>query len=387
MKNEGQEKEKRKTIRTFAFASFLNDMGSDMVFPVWPLFLTSVLNANMATLGFIDGLGKAFVSISQAASGYFSDRLKRRKIFIWTGYLFGALSRIGYGLSTSWQMVIPFKIIDRTGKVRSAPRDAIVADISAKKKRGKNFGLIRAMDNLGAVVGVVICIVLVKFIGFRSIFFIASIPSVIAATLIILNIREKKAEKIKVYKGIKLKDLKKNFKLFLTLSAIFALGAFSYSFLLILAKESGFKTTTVPVLYLIFTAVASLISIPSGRLADIIGRKPVIAISFLTWAFVCICAIFFQSIAGIIICFILFGIHKGALEPVQKAFVSELAPKEYRASSLGGYQMVIGLCALPASLLAGLLWDRVSIATPFYLSLGLTLVALLLLVFVKEKST
>jgi len=120
-----EKKETRKTVRTFAFASFLNDLGSDMIYPVWPLFVTSVLGANMAVLGFIDGLGEAIVSISQAASGYVSDRLRRRKIFIWTGYLFGSLSRIGYALSTLWQHLIPFKIMDMAGKIRGAPRDAI----------------------------------------------------------------------------------------------------------------------------------------------------------------------------------------------------------------------------------------------------------------------
>ena len=124
-----EQKETRKTVRTFAFASFLNDLGSDMIYPVWPLFVTSVLGANMAVLGFIDGLGEAIVSISQAASGYVSDRLRRRKIFIWTGYLFGSLSRIGYALTTLWQHLIPFKIMDRAGKIRGAPRDAIIADM------------------------------------------------------------------------------------------------------------------------------------------------------------------------------------------------------------------------------------------------------------------
>ena len=111
-----EQKETRKTVRTFAFASFLNDLGSDMIYPVWPLFVTSVLGANMAVLGFIDGLGDAIVSISQAASGYVSDRIRRRKVFIWTGYLFGSLSRVGYALSTVWQHLIPFKILDRENK-------------------------------------------------------------------------------------------------------------------------------------------------------------------------------------------------------------------------------------------------------------------------------
>ena len=121
-------------------------MGSDIIYPIWPLFVTSVLGANMAVLGLIDGLGEAVVSISKALSGYISDKTKKRKIFIWTGYLMGAISRIGYALSTAWPHLIPFRILDRAGKIRSAPRDAILADVSTSKTRGKIFGIMRSAD-------------------------------------------------------------------------------------------------------------------------------------------------------------------------------------------------------------------------------------------------
>ncbi len=154
-----------KTIRTFALAFFLNDLGSDLIYPVWPLFVTTILKANMTVLGFLDGLGEALVSISQAGSGYISDRIKKRKVFIWTGYLLGALSRVGYSISTIWPHLVPFRVLDRMGKIRSAPRDAIVADVSTKENRGKNFGLLRAMDHLGAVFGILICIALFSLLG------------------------------------------------------------------------------------------------------------------------------------------------------------------------------------------------------------------------------
>jgi len=147
------EHESKRTIRILAAASFLNDFGSDIIYPVWPFFVTSVLGANMAVLGFIDGLGEAIVSLSSAASGYASDRLKRRKVFIWLGYLFGSASRIGYAVATVWQHLIPLRVLDRMGKIRSAPRDAIIADLSTDQNRGGNFGLLRTMDNLGALCG------------------------------------------------------------------------------------------------------------------------------------------------------------------------------------------------------------------------------------------
>jgi len=381
------QKETKKTIRTFALASFLNDLGSDMIYPIWPLFVTSVLGAPMSALGFIDGLGEAIVSISQAVSGYISDRIRKRKIFVWIGYLFGSLSRVGYAISSVWQHLIPFRILDRAGKIRSAPRDAIIADISTKENRGKNFGLLRAMDNLGAVCGIIVCILFFKLLGYRNLFLLAAIPSVIGASLIFHLIKEKKPADIKIYKGLSLKDLDKNFKLFLLLSSFFALGSFSYSFLLIYAKEFGFQTAFVPVLYLVFTAVASIFSVPFGKLSDKIGRKQVLMLSYIFWGLVCLSFIFFRSHLAIILAFVLYGLHKGALEPVQKTFVSELSPIKYRASSLGGFQMVVGLCALPASLIAGILWDKISIFMPFYFSLSLTALSIIMLIFVKENKS
>lgn len=379
------QKNTKKTIKTFGIASFLNDMGSDMIYPIWPLFVTSVLGANMTVLGLIDGLGEAIVSISKAVSGYMSDRLRKRKIFIWTGYLFGSASRIGYALSTAWQYLIPFRILDRAGKIRSAPRDAIVADISESRNRGKHFGFLKAMDNLGAVVGIIICIIFFKYLGYKNLFLIAAIPSAIGAVLIMAVIKEKKIKRDGLYKGISFKDIDRNFRVFLFLSAIFALGSFSYSFLLVFAEKFGFQVAFVPVLYLIFTAIASLFSIPFGKLVDRIGGKAVLLISFTSWGLTCLSFILFQSYIAIIFSFILYGIHKGSIEPSQKTLVSALAPKGYRASSLGGFQMVVGLSALPSSLLAGILWDKIGLFTPFYFSVGLTALSSLILLFVKQK--
>jgi MFS family permease len=379
-----KEKNRTKAVRTFALASFLNDLGSDIIYPIWPLFVTTVLKANMAALGFLDGLGEALVSLSQAASGYLSDRIRRRKVFIWTGYLFGALSRIGYSVSTAWPHLVPFRILDRTGKIRSAPRDAIVADLSSEENRGRNFGLIRAMDNLGAFLGVLICIFFFSILGYRLLFALAALPSLASVLLILFFIKERKIEKIKIYKGISFRDLDRNFKLFLSISSLYALGAFSYSFLLIYAKELGFKVTFVPVLYLIFTAAAALFSFPFGRLSDRIGRKSVLMLSYFFWAAVCFSLILRPNRSIIILVFILYGAHKGAMEPVQRTFVCELAPQEFRASCLGGFQMITGLSALPASFIAGILWTSFGMFAPFYLSLILTVLAGTLLVFVKK---
>lgn len=379
-----QNTETKKIIRTFAAASFLNDLGSDIIYPIWPLFVTTILKANMITLGFLDGLGDALVSISQAGSGYISDRIKKRKVFIWTGYLLGSFSRIGYSISSAWPHLIPFRAMDRMGKIRSAPRDAVVADISTDKDRGKNFGFLRAMDHLGALIGILICIIFFRILGYRTLFALAALPSLISTLLILNLIKERKTEKMKIYRGISLKDLDKNFRLFLISSSLFALGTFSYSFLLIYAHEFGFKDAFVPVLFLIFNASASIFSLPFGKLSDKIGRKFVLILSYIFWAGVCISIIFCHKQMITALSFILYGAHKGALEPVQKTFVAELAPQEFRASCLGGFQMIIGLCALPASFIAGVLWEGFGVFVPFYLSLILTVLSGIMILFVKK---
>jgi len=263
----------------------------------------------------------------------------------------------------------------------------MVADLSTHKDRGRNFGVLRLMDNSGALVGILLAIVFLNFLNlnFTSIFLIAAIPSALGAGAILYFIKEKKLAHLKLFKGLQLKNLDKNFRLFLALSSIFALASFSYSFLLLFAKQAGWPVVTVPVLYFGFTLFAALFSLPFGKLSDRIGRKNVMYIALLFWAITCVVFITTSAWWAIALTFVLYGLHHAALDPVQKTFVAELAPKKYRASALGGFQMAIGLCALPASLMAGILWDTISPAAPFVLSLGLTVAALILLVFVKEN--
>jgi MFS family permease len=169
------------------------------------------------------------------------------------------------------------------------------------------------------------------------------------------------------------------------LSAVFALGSFSYSFLLVYAKELGFETGFVPILYLIFTAVASVMSLPFGKLADKFGRRAIVVLSHSLFGLMCLGFIYVASFEGVIFLFILYGLHKGAADPVQRAFVSELSPTKYRASILGGFQLIVGLCALPASIIAGILWETLEKFTPFLFSLSLTILAIIMMMFVKES--
>ncbi len=377
--------EAKKEIHTFAAASFLNDLGSDMIYPVWPMFVTTMLGGSMTALGFLDGIGVAIVSFSQALSGYLSDRYNRRKIFIWTGYLCGAFSRIGYAFAGFWTHLIPFRILDRFGKIRSAPRDAQVSDLSDYASRGSHFGLLRAMDHGGAVVGVILCILLFEKIGYRNLFLLAAIPSVIGSMGIVVFIRERGGSVSQKLPDIFRHQLSREYKLFLALSAVFALSTFSYSFLLIYAKQFGFTFTFIPVLYLVFTVVASISSIPFGRLINRIGRKPTFFISQASWFAVCLILLLSSNVYAVWACFIFYGLHLGALEPVQKTLAAELSPSDQTASGIGLYQMTLGICALPASLVAGYLWESMNLFIPLWVSLILTLVSMILLYFLNIR--
>lgn len=375
-------KESKKTIRVFSLASFLNDLGAEMIYPVWPFFVTSVLGANMVFLGFLDGLGEMVSSFSRAGSGYLSDRFRKRRIFIWLGYIFGSISRIGYALSTMPYHLIPFTILEKFGKIREAPRDATIADVSTRKDRGSAFGFLRTMDNLGAVFGITICILFFSYLGYQKLFYLAAIPSLISVLLVLIFIKEKNVNG--VYKRLSFNQLTNNLKLFFFVSILFAMGSFSYSFLLIFASNFGFEVSSIPVLYLIFTLTVAIMSLPFGKLADNFNRRLIIIISYTFFGLMCIGFILLKTRIGIILLFILYGLHKAALEPVKRTFISELSPIEFRASMLGTFQMTIGLCALPASLIAGLLWEFIGIYAPFYFSLGLTALSIILMMFVKE---
>ena len=370
------------TVRAFGLASFLNDMGSDIVYAVWPMFVTTVLGADMVVLGLIDGIGDSVVYISKGVSGYLSDRLRKRKIFIWGGYILGSISRLGYALSPVWQWLVPFRILDRAGKVRSSPRDVLLSEVSTRRNRGGNFGFLKMMDNAGAVVGILIALFFLGKIGYRTLFLFAAIPSIIGAFVIMRYVKERKPKN--AFRKLHLNDLDTNLKLFILLSMIFALGNFSYSFLIVYANKFGFNEFVVPAFYLLFTFTSMVLSIPMGKLTDLLGRKTIMATSFIAFALTGYLAMIANAAWMIVASFVAYGVHKAALEPPQKTMVLELAPNDESASVLGVYQMLTGLMYLPASLIAGILWQTHGSSVMFTFSIVLSLLATFLLVFIKK---
>jgi MFS family permease len=391
----------RCVVGSFGAASFLNDMGSDIVFSIWPIFV-GLLGGNPFFLGLIDGIGDFVVNVSKGFSGFLSDTVEKRKPFIWGGYLAGGFSRIIYGLAPTWHWLLPAKILDRAGKVRGAPRDALVADVSSMETRGRNFGILRTLDHTGAVLGILITVAFITFlfpwlnivygfdlrISLQLLFLIASIPTLIGAILILAKVSE--FRKTTGKPQFQIQGISRSLIAFIVLSMIFAFGFFSFSFVtlyggLYLVLPTINPLLSVPFAYLIFTVTAALTSAPLGRLGDAIGRRPTIFIGFVLYALMCLIFVFWSNFWSVFFALILYGASIGATVPMQRSLVAELAQVDVRASVLGLYQMLIGIAALPANTIAGLLWLWLGPATPFLLSLGLTAFAAILLIFVRES--
>lgn len=375
--------ENKKTVWLFSLGAFLNDFGYYAIITIWPIFVTSIIGASVTFLGFIDGLGDAFVSLSQAGSGFLSDKLRKRKVFIWLGYFLAFISRLIYAISNQSWHLIPGKVLDRAGKMRDAPRDAIVADIMPREKRASAFGILRAADRGGAVFGLIASILLVGYFSYRQMFLLAAIPSLIGSLIVLFFVREHaRADHLKP--EFSFKFVSRDLRIFTLTSAIFTLGAFSDSFYILAASKLGVSLKFVPLFFLAFLFFSSVFAIPFGKLSDKISRLFVVAIAFILFIAVNLIFIFYNSFWMIFLAFVALGIHSAAYEGNLKTIVAEFAPSNIRGSIIGSFQMLIGLIALPASLIAGILWDGIGLKAPFVLSLLLTLVALILLFFVRE---
>ena len=380
------ENRNRRTIWVFAAASFLNDIGHYLITVIWPIFLTSVLGASTTFLGLVDGLGDALASISQALSGMVSDRIKKRKVFIWAGYLAASLGRVIYFMSqTTWQL-IPGKILDRGGKMRDAPRDAAVADIKKHGSRATAFGMLRAADRVGALLGLMTSAILIGYFTYRQLFLLAAVPSLIGSLLILFLIKDSHGADEQHPFSLSLRSVNRDLKLLILASLIFTLGTFSDSFYILVTKTSGFPVETVTFLYAAFLVTAAASAVPFGKLADRRNRRSVIMISYLFFIITNLLFAASHSLIGFLAAFFCYGLFYGAYRGNIKTLVADLSPQGVRASSLGTFGILVGLVGLPASLMAGFLWQAVDPRIPFVLSIFLSFISLVLLSFVRERA-
>lgn len=377
-------KKDMKSVKIFALSSLLNDLGSDAIKPFWPAFVTSVIGAPVSVLGLLDGIGEVISYGVRWPVGWLSDKLKQRKIFIWSGYAIAGLSRIGYALSKSVAWLFPFKAMDRLGKLRDPPRDALLADVVPKKNRGRAFGLLTAADNFGAMLAPLFGLLLFTFLGYRKLFAIAAIPSLISVFLILFFIKEKKQKNLKI--SWENAHFTKPFQKFLVVASFFALSWISTSFFILYA--TNLKNISI---YFIpfFTLIASGFSVIGaqifGNLSDKIGRPASLFLSYLNYLLVLFLfilgyvAILNQKLLLLFVfsLFALYGLSFGAITTLQPAFIADLVKPKFRGQANGIFSVFFGFSALFASLIGGVLWDKISPIATFLFAIFLSFSSLL----------
>lgn len=379
----------KQNVILLGLVSFLNDLSSEMILPILPRFIT-LLGGSSLAIGLIGGLMESISSILKVFCGYLSDKTGKRKIFVFSGYFTSSIFKLMLAFSKVWQHVLVFISFERVGKgLRTAPRDAIIADSVVEMERGKGFGIHRSLDTLGAIFGSLLTVILL-WLSFKLnlIILIAAIASFLS--LIPLNfVKEVKGKKQDVSLNIGLKMLPKHLKLFILVSAVFALANFSYMFFILKAQETFLNETgmfgeIIPVLlYVLFNVFYAAFAIPFGMLSDKIGREKVIVLGYALFSITTLGFAFFDSMFAFVILFALYGIVFAIIDGNQRAFVSDLSTKELRATALGTYHTTVGLLTLPSSLIAGFLWQISPTATFVFGSIVSLVSVVLFAIFIR----
>lgn len=393
-----------KNVFAISFVSLLNDTSSEIIYPLLSFFLTVTLGAPPAAIGIIEGTAESVSSLLKLFAGYFSDRRGRRKGLVVFGYALASIARPLLGFAASWSQVLAVRVTDRVGKgVRSAPRDAMIADAASPEERGLAFGFHRAMDHAGAVLGPLLGLLLLGWIAtdinapaagdYRRLFLLASIPALASVLVAIFFVREMPREQRADVESLapprfSLRGFDGNFKRFLAIVALFTLSNFSDMFLLIRAQNAGSGVANILLMWAALHGVKVLSSLIGGDLSDRLGRKGLIASGWLLRVGVYAGFAFVDSVGMTWVLFLIYGIYFGLAEGAEKALVADLVRPEQRGTAYGLYNLAFGITVLPASLLMGAIWNWRDPQTAFLTSASIGATAsLLLLLFVNARPT
>lgn len=378
-----------RVILILGFVSFFTDLSSNMIIPILPLYLTTVLHVQIGSIGIIEGIAESTASILKLFSGWITDRLGKRKLLMLIGYGLSNLTKPFFALSGSWSQVLIIRFSDRFGKgIRTSPRDALVADSTTKEERGKAFGFRRSMDALGAALGPLVAFgILAIYTGnYRLVFWLSVIPGILAVILIIFFLKDKDrrehGEKAKLPK-FGFRNLNRNFIGFSLISTLFTVGNFSDAFLALRAQDAGMLPAFIPLAFFAFNISSSIFSMPIGMLSDRIGRRPILISGFLIFAVIYYGFGIAKSVLWIWVLFVLYGLYYAFTEGVQKAYIADMVPEGQRGTAMGTYNAMTGLAALPASIMAGYLWQTFGPMVAFNTSSAIAVIAALLMIFLR----
>jgi len=396
-KDKSMEDNKPKGIRNVLYlglVSFFTDFSTEMILGVLPTFIVNNLGVSRAILGAIEGSSELTSYAFRMISGSLSDKFRKRKIFVLIGYGLSTISKPFFAVASSWLDVFIVRSMDRVGKgVRTAPRDALIADSVSESISGKAFGIHRTIDQMGAIVGPLVAYAILQTMDIQAVFLLSLIPGAIAVIILIFFVKEvaikKLASSTTIFGNIRalLKE-NKAFVILTIITGIFSLGAFNFSFILLRASESGIDQSFIPIVYAIINLAHTIIGIPAGILADKIGKEKVLLISYVIFAASTILMI--VSISDVSYAYILaviFGLYVGISETVQRAIIPKYVPTEFRGTAYGLYSLVIGVCFFASNITFGFLWDSYNINMAVTYSISLSLAAIIgMIVFIQRYS-
>ena len=373
-----------RTVLALAAVSLLTDVSSEMIAPLLPIFLSATLGASASAVGAIEGAAESTAALLKLASGWWSDRLPRRKPLVVAGYLLASVARPLVAMAGSAAQVLAVRLTDRVGKgIRSAPRDALLAASVPPAVRGRAFGFHRAADHLGAVIGPLIAFALlgVGGLSLRTVFWLAAVPAAISLVVLVVGVQETARERMPLVSDVSpdtpAAPVGQRLAPVLGPVLVFTLGNSTDAFLVLRATQLGVPVALVPILWAMLHVVKSASSTPGGALSDRIGRRPTIVAGWLLYA-----AVYAGFAAAtrdwhVWALVAAYGLHFGLTEGAEKALVADLVPAHARGAAFGWYHLTVGLAAFPASLLFGAVWDRRGAAAAFALGAGLALAAAL----------
>jgi len=367
-----------------SLTSLLADISSEMIQPILPLFITA-LGAGGLIVGILGGLSDSFASIFHMISGHLSDKTGKRKSFIIGGYSISAVAKLFMAAAKSWIAILILRPIERIGKgIREPPRDAILAETTPKSVHGKVFGFNKAFDRTGAIFGSILAIIFMT-LGFvyNKIFLIAAIIS-FASVIPLIFVKEKKLKPKKIKLQLGMKNFPRDLKIFIWITTLFSLANFSYMFFILRANAASSAIAAVA-LYLISNIIFELLATPSGIIADRIGKKKVIIAGYLLLLLTNILFIFYNSFTALIIGFIIYGLSQALTSGNERALTADLAKRKNLGTAIGTSYMYVSIAALPASIIAGTLWQYVSPQSAFIYGAAVSFLALLAMLLIRIK--